>query len=93
MGRSSLTTAPGLDTLVCWARILSDWMFFMHILQLVIDWRLLPSPTHIGLVDMSCEWMNIALRRFLHNHGNITTEISRNRDYTLLLSNDVKCSL
>ena len=32
--------------------------------------------------------MNIFLRRFLHNHGNIATEGSRRRGYALLLSND-----
>ena len=28
--------------------------------------------------------MNIALRRFLHKHGNIATEEARTRDYALL---------
>ena len=37
------------------------------------------------------EWVNITLRPFLHNHGGIVTDGSR--DYALLLSNDLKGSL
>ena len=40
---------------------------------------------HVSLFQV-----NIALRCFLHNHGNIAKE---GRDYALLLSNDFKGSL
>ena len=40
-----------------------------------------------------CEYVKIALRRFLHNHGNIATEGSQKPDYALLLSNGFKSSL
>ena len=36
-------------------------------------------------------WLNIALRHFLHNHGNIATEGRLNRDYAA--ANDFKGSL
>ena len=37
--------------------------------------------------------VNIALRRFLHNHGNNGQKEAQSRDCALLLSNDFKDSL
>ena len=52
----------------------------MHVFKLLYYWR------------MHGERVNIALRHFLHNHGNIGTEGSP-KNYAILLSYDFKGSL
>ena len=71
----------------------------IYVVTLTIVWINIAYPVTMRVMMNSIthqmnEWMNIALRRFLHNHGNIATEGSPKPGLCpTLISNDFKGSL
>ena len=80
-----------------------DMMMLHNSIFVMIDWNCMniPKYTLMGVISFKSKmekdnilYMNIALRRFLHNHGNIATEGSPKPGLCpTLISNDLNGSL